>query len=80
MWLDTAVAESITSSGTSQATTVVAPGPGEAFVRIKVDGGDVHVKPGASPTATTSHTRIFDGQTIDFGILGGDKIAVIDAS
>lgn len=71
--------EVITSSATSQATTITANN-GE-FVTITASGGNVWAKIGSSPTAASADEwLILDGQTRNFGpCAAGDTCAVIDA-
>lgn len=72
--------ETFTSSGTTQASTMVAK-DGD-FARVSSVGGVVRIAFAASPTALAgSGEWVLDGQTIDVGPLSaGDKIALIDAS
>lgn len=71
--------ETITSSASSQATTITAEA-GE-IATITASGGAVHVIAGPSPTAaTTTGDLVPDGGRLELGfLLAGDKIAVIDA-
>jgi len=71
-------AESLTSSGTSDATTITAQ-QGEV-ASITASGGAVYVAVGASPTAVSGAGDLVpDGGRLDIGaMLNGDKIAVID--
>lgn len=69
--------ENITSSGTSQQTTITAQTHDAA--QITVTGGAVRVAFGPNPTAVAASILILDGQTREFGGLSnGDKCAVID--
>lgn len=70
---------SITSSGTSQATTIAAAG-GD-YAAIVSAGGPVWVAIGQAPTAAAGTTFLVpDGGALDVGPLkDGDKVAVIDA-
>lgn len=72
-------AQSITTSGSSQASTVSAT-QGDIGT-VKVTGGNVYVTVGQSPTASAgAGFYLGDGDRVDFGPLrGGDKIAVINA-
>lgn len=73
-------AATITTSGTSQATSIAALG-GEVGV-ITVSGGAVFVAVGAAPVAASgSGDLVPDGGAIFIGrLLPGDKVAVINAS
>lgn len=70
----------ITTSGTSQATTVSAQ-EGD-FIRVTASGGAIRIAIGAAPVALAgSGDWLLDGDTMDLGPLKyGDKIAVIDLS
>lgn len=70
----------ITSSASSQATTVAAEA-GD-YVTIKAIGGPVAFDIGPVPVAiATSGDVIGDGERMDFGPLQtGDKVAIIDAA
>lgn len=72
-------AESIATSGTSQASTNAAGN--EDCCQLTVTGGNVWVKFGAAPTAAAgSDYLLIDGQTREFGHLpAGTKVAVINA-
>ena len=69
----------ITTSGTSQATTITSNG---SYARISAVGGVIRYAVGAAPVAVAgSGDWVLDGQTVDIGPLNvGDKIAVIDAA
>lgn len=71
--------ETITTSGSSQATTIEAKG-GD-FATLTVTGGAVFVAIGDTPTAASGSGDLLpDGGSRDFGPLkDGEKIAVIDA-
>lgn len=70
-------AEVITSSGTSQATTAASKNGG--IVTVSASGGSVWVAFGPSPTAASNvHQLVQAGQTRDFGIQPGMRVAVID--
>ena len=72
-------AQTIASSGTSQQTTAAAGNGG--IVDIAAFGGNVWVKIGANPTAVAdSGWVIGDGQSKQFDIEPGHKVAVIDAA
>lgn len=70
----------ITSSASSQATTVAAES-GD-YVTIKAIGGPVAFDIGPAPVAiATSGDVVMAGETMDFGPLQtGDKVAVIDVA
>ena len=72
-------AESITTSGTSQASTNAAGN--EDCCQLTVTGGNVWVKFAAAPTAAAgSDYLLIDGQTREFGHLPAlTKVAVINA-
>ena len=76
------VSETITSSGTSQPTTITAL-QGEVLDLTSV-GGAVFIAVGQAPVATDSGAGvdlIADGASRQYGPLAaGDKVAVIDAS
>lgn len=75
--------ETITSSGTSQATTATSTQNSRAeFWDIVVSGGNVRLAFAASPTAAAdSGWLILDGERVQFGASGsGERVAVIDAS
>lgn len=73
------VAEEITSSATSASSSNASPS-GTGFCVITVSGGDVWVKFGSAPTAAAgSDWLILEGQTRDFKVAKGTKVAVIDA-
>ena len=69
----------ITTSGTSQATTITSAGE---YARISAVGGVIRYAVGQTPTALAgSGDWVLDGGTVDIGPLAiGDKIAVIDAA
>lgn len=69
----------VTSSGTSQATTITAQA--NEVCEITASGGPVWVAFGAAPTAAAgSDHLILDGQSRQFGMLiPGEKVAIIDA-
>jgi hypothetical protein len=69
--------ENITSSGTSQTTTAAASN--HSVATVTVAGGNIAIAAGSAPTATTGGILILDGQTRNFGLPPGHKIAVIDA-
>ena len=75
-----AAAETITSSGTSQATTITTR-RGQ-ICSVTASGGNVWVTAAGTPTASAGTTHLVpDGATRDFGFLeDGWRIAVIDAS
>jgi hypothetical protein len=76
------ISESITSSGSSQATTGTVPQVPDVAARITTSGGPIWVKTGsASPTAAAGDDYLIpDGGTLDIVFLEvGWKIAVIDA-
>lgn len=70
----------ITSSASSQATTVAAEA-GD-YVTIRAIGGAVAIDISANPTAiATSGDVVASGETVDYGPLKiGDKVAVIDVA
>ena len=72
--------ETITTSGTSQATTIVAQEG--RFARVSASGGTIRIAVGQNPTALAgSGDWVMDGDTLDIGRLTvGEKIAVIDAA
>ena len=74
--------EDITSSGTSQATSITAPNDDCMVCVESIGSGDVWVKIGASPTAAVgSDHAIAAGQVRYFaGVSAGDAVAVIDDS
>lgn len=71
-------AETITSSGSSQASTKAADG-GD-YCTVTSSGGAVFVAIGQAPVAASgSGDMIPDGSSIDFGPLtDGDKVAIIN--
>lgn len=71
--------QTITSSASSQASTITAL-TGE-IATITASGGAVHVIVGSSPTAaTTTGDLVPDGATLELGfMLDADKVAIIDA-
>lgn len=76
---DPRVAETITSSASSQQTTATATA-GE-FVTITAAGGAVHVRVGQNPTASTSTGYLVtDGGEKTIGpCAAGDEVAILDA-
>jgi len=74
------LAETLTSSATSAAGTIEAPGK-NLFWSVTVSGGDIWVKFGTDPTAASGSGYLMtDGQTRDFAVtLVGEKIAIKDA-
>ncbi len=76
-------AQSLTSSGTSQASTPVSADPQRGaynIMRITSSGGNVWAKFGSSPTAAAgSDWLLVDGVSYDFVVRPGDKVAIIDA-
>jgi len=72
------IAETITSSASSQQTTN--PATAGEFVTITAIGGAVHVIGGANPTASASVGYIVaDGETKNLGPLAaGDEVAILD--
>lgn len=72
--------EAVTSSATSQATTITASN-GDHVCRIAVSGNDVWVKFGPTPTAASaSDILMLAGSVEYFDINEGDKVAVMDAA
>jgi hypothetical protein len=71
--------QAITTSGSSQASTITAKQGDQC--RVTVTGGNVYIAFGASPTAvSTTGYLLLDGDKDYFGALNaGDKVAVIDA-
>lgn len=77
---DNYVSVMTTSSGTSGTPAIVAKDYGSnggAWI-ITVSGGNVTVKFGASPEATSQDILILDGQTREFWARPGDTVAIID--
>ncbi|MGB3830908.1 MAG: hypothetical protein WA975_03480 [Mesorhizobium sp.] len=77
-------AEKITTSGTSQKSTIGSTGVYGAFGSywiLTASGGDMWVKFGTDPTAAAgSQWLILDGQTREFAVdADAQKVAVIDA-
>lgn len=72
------VKQTITSSGSSQATSISAS---DGYWVVTASGGNVWIKAGSSPTAEAGNDwLILDGQTRDFAVSGPlEKLAVIDA-
>ena len=72
------VAETITSSASSQQTTNTATS-GE-FVTVSASGGAVHIIAGANPTASATVGYLLqDGATMNLGPLAaGDEVAILD--
>lgn len=74
-----AESEVITSSASSQATTIAADNQ-KVLARIAVSGGNVWIKFGSNPTAASEDVfLLLDGTVEYFSVLEGDKVAVIDA-
>jgi len=73
------VAETITTSASSQETTISA-NQGE-YAHVTASGGSIFIAIGSSPTAASgSGWLISDGETRNCGVLkAGDTVAVIDA-
>lgn len=71
--------ETITTSGTSQATTITAGN--DCFVDIALSGGNAWVKIGAAPTASAGNDWfIIDGAPFQRGFVpAGSKVAIINA-
>lgn len=71
-------AESITTSGTTQSTTIEA-NQGE-YAHITASGGSIFIAIGETPTAASgSGWLVSDGETRTCGVLKqGEKVAVID--
>lgn len=72
--------DTITSSGTSQQSSVVASRVGQ-FWTVAVTGGNVYVCFGADPTAATDAGHLLlDGQTRAFSVTAAsEKVAIKDA-
>lgn len=72
-------AQTITTSGISQASTITATNGDTACV--KVSGGRVFIAFGASPTAASNSGYMLNDGDADYfcNLKAGDKIAVIDA-
>jgi hypothetical protein len=62
-------------AATSTSAQSAAFNAGTRIVTVQSDEA-VHVTFGANPTATTSHFKIGAGETHDFGVAAGDKMAV----
>lgn len=74
--------QTITTSASSQTSTVVAPleATGNMLWRVEADGGAVWVQFGASPTAAAgSDWRVTDGEIAFFTAEPGETVAVINA-
>lgn len=71
-------AETLTSSASSQQTSISADG--SAYAHVSASGGAVFVSIGQNPTAASgAGWLVADGETKSFGVLKeGDKVAVID--
>ena len=50
-----------------------------SFIRLPSDGR-AHVKVGANPSATASHTRLAPNSAEHFGVRGGAKLAAYDGT
>lgn len=75
-----ALSEIVTVSGTSQATTAASPAAGRTgFVSITAIDGALWATAGAAPVAVSGEDgfAVLSGQTRDFAVLPGDKVAVI---
>ena len=71
----------LTSSGSSQATSIAADGRREELCIISPIGDNVRVAFGSSPTATTSAGPIaYAGQANAYRVKSGDKVAIIVAT
>jgi hypothetical protein len=76
--------EVLESGGASIRGTLASAAPeGFGFVSVTVEGNAVFVTAGAAPVAAASNARtngflILDGQTRDFAVRHGDRLAVID--
>jgi hypothetical protein len=72
-------AATITSSASSQATTIAAED--SDYLTVTTSGGAVFIAIGQNPTAASGRGDLLpDGSSKDFGPLKtGDKVAVIDA-
>lgn len=72
--------DTMTSSGTSAKSSIVASGAGNVW-SITVLGGNIWVKFGTNPTAAADDGwLILDGQTRDFGVTtDGEEVAIKDA-
>jgi hypothetical protein len=74
-----ALSQTITTSGTSQATDIVSRNGG--VCTITASGNNVWAAFGPSPTAApNTHQLILSGQTRDFALGPGKRVAVIDAA
>lgn len=77
-----AVSELVESSSTSEASTASSPLGSKSFgfVSITAIGGDIWVTAGPSPTAIAGEDGfpVLSGQTRDFAVSPGDRVAVID--
>lgn len=74
---DVVSTEAITSSGTSQQSSVSSDG--YDICRVSVSGGDVHILNGANPTADTDDMLLPAGSTEYFKLSDGDVVAIINA-
>lgn len=75
-----ATSEIVTVGGTSQASTAASPNPGRTgFVSISAIDGGLWATAGAAPVAVVGEAgfAVMAGQTRDFAVEPGDKIAVI---
>lgn len=74
------VVQTITSSGTSQASTIT--GKTGEIADITASGNSVWIRVGANPTAATGTGDLVpDGGRVQIGFLqDGDKVAVIDVA
>lgn len=77
-----AIGELITTGATSVATAQACPADAgtTGFVSITAFDGDVWVSAGAEPVALagSSGFPVLSGQTRDFAVAAGDKIAAVD--
>jgi hypothetical protein len=75
-----ATSQILTVTGTSAATTAANPHPGRTgFVSISAIDGALWATAGAAPVAVagTAGFAVLSGQTRDFAVAHGDKVAVI---
>lgn len=75
-----ATSEILAVSGTSQASSAASPHPGRTgFVSISAIDGALWATAGATPVAVAGENgfAVLAGQTRDFAVEPGDKIAVI---
>jgi hypothetical protein len=71
--------QDMTSSGTSQATTITATDKRQ-FWSVTATGGDIRVLFATAPVVTAATGwKVLDGQTREFGAEVGQKAAIIDA-